>query len=57
MKSKELHQILNTLGYHLVRNSKHQIFSDGIRSVSVPHQKDINKILTKHILKSVGYSK
>jgi predicted RNA binding protein YcfA (HicA-like mRNA interferase family) len=51
MKTKELEKILTSNGFQIIRYSKHIIWSNGKQSVAIPHQKEQNKILTKHILK------
>lgn len=51
MKFVDLVRILHESGFYHIRNSKHKIFSNGIRNIAVPQGKDVNKILTKHIIK------
>lgn len=51
MKIKDLEQILKDKGFVEIRRSKHIIWSNGKTSIAVPHQKEVNKILSKHIIK------
>lgn len=41
MRFKELHIFLMAKGYYIVRESKHHIYSNGSRSIPVPHCKEI----------------
>lgn len=56
MKYKDLERILNEMGYQFVRMSKHVIYSNGIKTVAIPHQREINRMLSKRILKEIGYN-
>lgn len=55
MKLKDLEVILKQKGFAVIRNSKHRIWSNGLLNVAVPHQREVNRILSKHILKEIGY--
>lgn len=41
MKFKDLHKILISKGYYIVREAKHHIYSNGHYSIPVPHSKEI----------------
>ena len=41
MKFKELHVLLMSRGYYIIRESKHHIYSNGHNTIAVPHAKDI----------------
>ena len=41
MKFKVLHAILMSKGYLIVRESKHHIYSNGARTIAVPHTKEV----------------
>ena len=51
MKRKDLEKILTSMGYVLVRCNKHYIWFNGKKHLAVPMKNEINKILTKHLLK------
>lgn len=55
MRVNDIEKILSKMGYQLVRNSKHKIWSNGTKSVPVPHSKEINRNTAKGILKTIGY--
>lgn len=63
MKFKELHRILMSCGYMIVRNSGHHIYSNGSRTIPVPHHKvistgclrDIFKLLYPNDLNTANY--
>lgn len=57
MKSREFERILEEEGYSLVRVSKHRIWSNGVHSAPVPHDKEINCMVAQRILKEIGYPK
>lgn len=54
MKYRDLIKLLNNNGYTLKRVGKHQIFSNGIKHIAIPHTKEVNRMLTKRILKECG---
>ncbi len=56
MKTKDIERVLAENGYCLVRNSKHKIYSNGTSTVAVPHTNEVNKMLSKHILKQIQLS-
>lgn len=41
MKFKDLHRLLMSKNYFIVRESKHHIYSNGSRSIAIPHSKEI----------------
>lgn len=41
MKFKQLHRILMARGYMIVRESKHHIYSNGSKTIAVPHTKEV----------------
>lgn len=51
MKTRDLERQLNDLGYYLIRNSSHKIFSNGIISIPMPHHTEINPFLAKKIIR------
>jgi hypothetical protein len=55
MKSTELEKILKLMGYSLVRLNKHRVWSNGKHSAPVPHDKEINRMVARRILKEIGY--
>lgn len=55
MKTNDFERILNKSGFALVRNSKHRIFSNGLKSVAVPQGKVINRMVARRILKEINY--
>lgn len=50
MKRRELEKKLKDKGYKKVRQTKHIIYSDGLRSITVPGGSDINDQLAKEIM-------
>ena len=54
MKIVELIRNLNDAGYHLVRDSKHKIFSNGINSIAVPRHKEVNRMVAQKIMKQIN---
>lgn len=55
MKLKDLEKILKLKNFWLERSAKHKIWTNGTINVAIPHQREINRILAKHILKEIGY--
>lgn len=58
MKFREIEKILYSLGFRLLRSrGNHYIFSNGIKTFPVPNNngKDVNRMLTRRILKEAGY--
>jgi predicted RNA binding protein YcfA (HicA-like mRNA interferase family) len=51
MKKKELERIMNILGYALVRQNKHDIWSNGKTTVVVPQHKELNYFTAKKVLR------
>ncbi|MBW2223490.1 MAG: type II toxin-antitoxin system HicA family toxin [Deltaproteobacteria bacterium] len=53
MKRKGLVKRLRALGWVLLREgSRHTVFTDGVRTISVPRHKEINENTAKAILKA-----
>jgi len=53
MKFKELHRILNSCGYFIIRESGHHIYSNGYRSIAVPHHRLISSGCLRDIFKQL----
>lgn len=53
MKFQELRRLLERNGFYIVRANKHWVFSNGIKSIPVPRQKEINYMLAKQIVKQM----
>jgi mRNA interferase HicA len=54
MKRKDLVKRLRLLGWVLLREGgHHSVFTDGVRTMSVPRHKEINENTAKAILKAV----
>ena len=53
MKYKELHRYLNQRGYYIIRNSKHIIYSNGSRTLAVPHTTLISDGTLRDIFKII----
>lgn len=51
MKAKDLERILKDKGFYVTRQSKHIVWTNGKTTIAVPHQREINRILAKHIIK------
>ena len=54
MKKKELVSKLNAKGYYFIRSGKHEMFSNGVRSIAIPHGPEINERLAKAIVRQLG---
>ena len=53
MKRKELVKRLRVLGWVLLREGRHHgVFTDGVRTISVPRHKEINENTARAILKT-----
>ena len=55
MKTKDFCRIIESVGFVLVRSSDHIVYSNGQRNVAVPHQKEINRMMARRLLKEIGY--
>jgi len=53
MKCRDLIRLLESRGFKMIRSSKHMIFSNGVKTVAVPHQKEIRS-WTVHQIKKQG---
>lgn len=54
MKHRDLTSILIRHGYVLARAIKHEVWTNGTKTLTVPRQKEINRFLAKKILKQAG---
>jgi predicted RNA binding protein YcfA (HicA-like mRNA interferase family) len=55
MKRQELERLLKKAGYVLMRQNKHALwFKTGSPNVVLPRHKDINKMITRDILKQLN---
>ena len=54
MKTKEINRILIRMGYQVVRNNRHTVWSNGSVTVMVPQHSTISKYLAKQTLKQIG---
>jgi len=57
MKNKELTRILRDYGFVLIRNSGHQIYSNGSISVAIPHRTEFSRGLVRRILQQMRLNK
>lgn len=57
MKRKQLIQILTSMGFALIRSSKHDIYSNGSITVILPQHKEVDRYLAKDTLKLIQYPK
>lgn len=53
MKTKDLEKILIERGYWVSRYSKHVIWTNGSRTIAIPHQKEVNRMICKKILRDL----
>jgi len=53
MKKKELVRKLNAKGFYFVRSGKHEMFSNGEKSIAIPHGAEINERLAKAIIRQL----
>lgn len=51
---REFVVLLKSLGFVSERHSKHEIFSDGRRSIALPHGITLNKMLTRRLIKQLN---
>lgn len=51
MKHKELTSLLNRLGFTLVRANKHEVWTNGKVTLTVPRHKEIGRHLAKQIVR------
>lgn len=51
MKRREIERFLKDHGYALVRSGNHNIWSNGLASVPVPHHTEFSKYTAKDIMK------
>ena len=54
MKHRDLISILTKHGFVLARAIEHEVWTNGVKTLTVPRQKDINRFLAKRILKQAG---
>jgi len=54
MKQRDVIKMLEQNGFNLKRSGKHMIFSNGVVSVAVPHQKEIKSWTVNQIKKHMG---
>jgi mRNA interferase HicA len=52
VKLKNLQQKLGSLGWYLLRQGKHEIWTNGIETLAVPRHKEIDEFTAKSILRS-----
>lgn len=50
MRYKDLHRLLGSYGYEISRMSKHIIYTNGLKSLSVPHTKEVSTGTLRDIL-------
>ena len=55
MKTFHLESILNSMGYRIVRANKHEVWSNGVKTVIIPRQRTIARPMAKSILKQIEY--
>lgn len=55
MRLRDLLKALESLGFVLVRQGKHQVWSNGIISLAIPHTSEVNRFTAKKILKQAGF--
>ena len=51
MKKRELEAALKRLGWWLLRQGKHEIWTNGIVTIPVPRHKEINEMTARAILR------
>lgn len=56
MKLVELERILAEMGFSLIRLSKHRIWGNGPKRVALPHDKQVNRMMARRVLKEIGYT-
>ena len=57
MKYRDLIRILKDHNFQFIRNSGHQIFSNGQISIAVPHRNEFSRGLVRRILQQAGLTK
>jgi predicted RNA binding protein YcfA (HicA-like mRNA interferase family) len=56
MKTREFERILESVGFWLARSNGHNVWSNGVRRVAVPHGKHINRMVARRLLKEIEYT-
>ena len=51
MKFKDLHRLLMSRGYMIVRESKHHVYSNGHNTIAVPHTRVVSTGTLRDIFK------
>ncbi len=51
MKKRDLDNELKRLGWWLLRQGKHEIWTNGVLTIPVPRHKEINEMTAKAILR------
>lgn len=54
VKLKKLNQELSRLGWYLLRQGKHEIWTNGIEMLAVPRHKEIDEFTAKSILRTAS---
>lgn len=55
MKQKELIKYIESKGFYLKRNGhKHKVFTNGIKTIMIPHSRTISHGLIHTIIKQAG---
>ena len=57
MKYRDLMRILKDHGFEFIRNSGHQIFSNGQISIAIPHRNEFSRGLVRRILQQSRLTK
>lgn len=57
MKLKQFEAILSSIGFALVRANAHRIWTDGKKTVAVPHGREVPRDMARRILKQAGCPK
>jgi len=55
MKKNNFERLIKRHGYTLLRNSKHNLWSNGTKTIAVPHNKKMNNMIAKRLLKEIAY--
>jgi predicted RNA binding protein YcfA (HicA-like mRNA interferase family) len=56
MKTREFEKILESCGFWLARSNGHNMWSNGVKRVAVPHGKNINRMVARRLLKEIQYT-
>lgn len=56
MKTADFERILKNMGFALVRNNGHSVWSNGKQRVAIPHGREMNRMIVRRLLKDIGYS-